>query len=192
MRAQLTITDNMLAAFTTYMLLKSNSFSRNRPVWDGKPVGDQPWGAWKEFFKPFHLALERKTDAASDAHDMFGTAAAAQRLHGIVPGLPSASSHGGDTQGLLEILDGYFDALAAASSARNAALDQLAATTTQQYAEIKVALTNLSTATAATSTPRRITGTRTGSLPSDQRETEKMILILQAAVKNKWKVGGFC
>ena len=32
MRAQLPITNNMLAAFATYMLLKSNSFPRNRPA----------------------------------------------------------------------------------------------------------------------------------------------------------------
>ena len=33
---------------------------------------------------------------------------------------------------------------------------------------------------------------RTGTLPSDQRETKKRIIILKAAVKNKWKVVGFC
>ena len=44
-RAQLPIPDNMLAAFATYMLLKSNYFPRNRPVWDGKAVGDQKWSA---------------------------------------------------------------------------------------------------------------------------------------------------
>ena len=187
-RAQLPITDNTLAAFATYMLLKSNSFPCNRPVWDGKPVGDHRWDAWKEFFKTLQLALKRKTVAAGDAPDMFRTAAAAQRLHSIMPGLPTANGHGGDTQGLLELLDGQFDALAAASSTSNAALDQLAAATTQQFLEIKAALTNLSAATPA---PIRNSGTRTGSLPSDQRETEKRILILQAAVKNKWKVRGF-
>ena len=51
-RSQLPITDNMLAAFATYMLLKTNFFLRNRPIWDGKPVGDQKFSAWKEFFKP--------------------------------------------------------------------------------------------------------------------------------------------
>ena len=102
---------------------------------------------------------------------MFGTAAATQQLHGIVPGLPTASGHGGDTPGLMELLDGQFDALAEASSTSNAALDHLAAATTQQYAEIKSALTNLLASTAAKPTPSRTSGTRTGSLPSDQRET---------------------
>ena len=46
-RAQLTITDNILAYFATYMLLKTNSSPCNRPVWDGNPVGDQKWAAWK-------------------------------------------------------------------------------------------------------------------------------------------------
>ena len=102
-RVQLPITDNMLAAFSTYMLLKSNSFPRNRPVWDGKPVGDQKWSAWKEFFKPLQLVLERETAAAGDAPDMFGTAAAAQRLHGMIHGVP-VNCHGGGTPGLLELL----------------------------------------------------------------------------------------
>ena len=118
---------------------------------------------------------------------MFGTTTAAQQLHDIVPGLRTASGHGGDAQGILELLDDQFDALVVASSTSNAALDQLAADTTQQYSEIKAALTNL-----AAATPIRNAGTRTGSLPTDQSETEKRILILQAAVKNKWKVGGFC
>ena len=99
---------------------------------------------------------------------MFGTATAAQRLHGIVPGLPTSSGHGGDTQGLLELLDGQFDALVAASSTSNAALDKLAAATTQQYSEIKAALADLSDATPTLS---RNAGMITGSLPSDQRET---------------------
>ena len=46
-RAQLTITDNILAYFATYMLLKTNSSPFNRPVLDGNPVGDQKWAAWK-------------------------------------------------------------------------------------------------------------------------------------------------
>ena len=80
------------------------------------------------------MALRGNTTASGNALDMFGTAAAAQQLHGIVPGLLTASGHGEDTQGLLELLDGQFEALVAASSTSNAALDQIAAATTQQYA----------------------------------------------------------
>ena len=133
------------------------------------------------------MALDRETAAAGDAPDMFVTATATQRLHGIVPGLPTASVHGGDTQGILELLDGQFDALVELSSTSNAALDQLAIATTQQYAEIKAAPTNLAAATSSINS-----STRTGTLPTDQRETEKRSLILQAAGKNKWKVGEFC
>ena len=53
--------------------------------------------------------------------------------------------------------------------------------------EIKAALTNL-----AAATPSRNAGTRISTLPTNQRKTEKRILILQASVKNKWKVGWFC
>ena len=110
-RAQLLITYNMLATFETYMLLKSNSLPSNRPVWDGNPVRDQKWSAWNEFFKPLQLALDRKTAAAGDAPDMFGSAAAAQRLHGIIPGFPD-NGHSSGTLRLLELLDGQFDTLA--------------------------------------------------------------------------------
>ena len=37
-RVQLPITNEMLSAFATFMILKANSFPRYRPVWDGKPV----------------------------------------------------------------------------------------------------------------------------------------------------------
>ena len=189
MHAQLPITDKMFAAFATYMLLKTNSFPCNHPVWNGKPVEDQIWAAWKECFKPLQMALERKTSAAVNAPNIFGTAAAEQRLHGIIPLVP-ANDHGGNTPGLLELMDGQFDALAVASSTSNAALDHLAAATTKQYAEITAALKNLSTttsatpaATATTATSNRTAGTRTGSLLYDQRETEKRILILEANFK---------
>ena len=86
---------------------------------------------------------------------MFGTAAAAQQLHGILPHLHNAIGHGGDAQGILELLDGQFDALAEASSTRNAALDQLSDATTQQYSVIKADLTNLLAAT-----PSKNSGTR--------------------------------
>ena len=187
-RTQLPITDNMLAAFATYMFLKTNSFPRNRPVWYSNPVGDQKCSAWKKFFKQLQLALESKTIAARDAPDMFGTATTVHRLHGIVPGIPD-NGNSGDTPGLLELLDGQFDALTAASSTSNAALDYLFSTTIKQYAEIKAALKNLLATMAAppssTAAPSRTAGTRTGSLPSNQLEKEKKIIILQVAVKNK-------
>ena len=56
-RVQLPITDDMLAAFATFMLLKSNTFLRDRPVWDGKPVVEQIWSEWKRFFKPLQPSL---------------------------------------------------------------------------------------------------------------------------------------
>ena len=157
-------------------------------------MGYQKWATWKEFFKPLHLALERETAAAVNAPDMFGTDAAAQRIHGIIPVIP-ANGHGGYIPGLLELLDSQFDALAAASSTSNAALDHLSAATTKQYEEIKAALTKISATTAATPATTAATPTSnitagkiTGSLPYNQRKTEKRILILQEAVKNKWKV----
>ena len=120
---------------------------------------------------------------------MFGTAAAAQRLHAITSSLPTHdNSHGDKAQGILELLDGQFDALAAASSNITAALDQLASAITQQYSKIESALTNLTA--AAPNTPA--SNARANTPPTTQRKMEKRILIFQAAVKNTWKVGGYC
>ena len=63
---QLPITNDMIASFVTFMLLKANSFLGNLPVWDDKPVGVKLWLEWKRFFKPLQLALDRKTDASSN------------------------------------------------------------------------------------------------------------------------------
>ena len=101
MRAQLPITDDMLAAFATFMLLKSNSFLHNCPIWDRKPVVEQLWSEWKRFLKPLQLALERETDDSSDHHDI-GIVAVAQQYHGILPDLGHRShGQGGNTQGLM-------------------------------------------------------------------------------------------
>ena len=55
------------------------------------------FGHLETIFKPLQLSLKSKTADAGDALDMFGTAAALQRLHGIVPGLCTSSGHIGDT-----------------------------------------------------------------------------------------------
>ena len=186
MRAQLPINDRTLASFATFMLLKANFFPCNRPVWDGKPVREQISLEWKRFFKPLQIALEHKTAASSDQPDMFGTAALAQRYHVILPDLVHISQgQGGDAQDTLEQLGSHFGNLASAATNSHAALDQLAAATTEQYENIKSALENL--VAAAPNKPYPIATPRnTNPLSSTKKRVmEKWILILQSAIKNK-------
>ena len=49
---KLPVLDNLLAAFATSIILYAYSFPHNHPICDGKPAKDQPWPAWKYFFKP--------------------------------------------------------------------------------------------------------------------------------------------
>ena len=56
-RAALPISDDWLAAFATSSLLHANSFSTNRPSWDGKAKAEQTWVAWKGYFLPLHKNL---------------------------------------------------------------------------------------------------------------------------------------
>ena len=44
-RADLTISNEWLAAFATSSLLLNNSFPNNRPAWDNKIKADQTWSA---------------------------------------------------------------------------------------------------------------------------------------------------
>ena len=87
-------------------------------------------------------------------------------------------------------LYGHFNNLASAATNSGADLDQLAATTTTQYSEIKsllaslkaTAVNGLHSAAAATSeTP-----------PITQEQAKKRILQLEAAVHNNWHCGAFC
>ena len=106
------------------------------------------------------MVLERKTTASSDQPNMYGTTALANRYHGILPDLVHRShGHGGNAQDILEQLDGHFDNLAPAATNSHALLDQTFAATTEQYAEIKAALDNLSSAEPASLLPDPHQGT---------------------------------
>ena len=63
-RPGLPITDNWLAAFSTYSLLLANSFTSDHPEWYDKSKADQAWRSWKDTFNPLHKNLERKTRLA--------------------------------------------------------------------------------------------------------------------------------
>ena len=144
------------------------------------------WAAWKDFFRPLQLVLEREQAVAADQPDTFGTAVAAQHYHGI----DASRVHGKDAPGqpgspnnLMAQLDCHFDNLASAATNSNSALKQLALATTDQCAEIKTSLDALATAAPAT---RQIT--RSAGAPLDnneKRKLERRIRTLEAAIKNK-------
>ena len=83
----------------------------------------------------------------------------------------------------MDQLDGHLENLAASSTNSHAALHQLVAATTEQYANIKAA-------TPSKPSPRSTPKNTNPISPNEKRVMEKRILILQSAVKNKWKVGG--
>ena len=160
----------MIAAFDTFMILKANTFPRDRPIWDVKPVVEQLWSEWKRFFNPLQMVLDRKTDASSEQPDMFDTAALAQRYHSILPDLVHLShGQGGDAQDIMDQLDGHFDNLAAASTNSHATLDQLDAATTEQYAKIKATLDNLATDAPIKPAPRSTPKNTNPLSPTEKR-----------------------
>ena len=129
----------------------------------------------------------------ADQPNTFGTAAAAQRYHGIdanrgfgknAPGQP------GGPDDLMAQLDCHFDNRASAATNSNSVLEQLATTMTDQYSEIKASRDAL-----ATTTPLATQGTRSAAQPLGNTEKHKLkcrIRTLKAGIKNKWEVGGIC
>ena len=180
-RANLPITDNMLAAFATHMLINSVSFPRDFPTCYGKPIMDQTWDAWKAFFKPLQAVLEHESAAATGKPYIFGTAAAGQQHHGIIHGVVSH----GTPPGITEHLDSQFDVLASANTNINAALKQLTTATTNKYAEIKAVLDRLTAATpTGASTPAAAANII--AFPCTKKHTyDNQIWLLQSAIINK-------
>ena len=209
-RANLPISNAWLAAFATSSLLQAKSFPNNRPTCDGKANADQTCSAWKGYFLLLHKNIERETRVAR-GEDSFGTAVTAQALHNVtfdgipgtrrsIPGLPNDTS-------LAKDFGTYLDNLASAATHGNkifqGALSNITTTATTQHAEIKKLLSELK-ATMPSAGGRNHLGDgggggrgrgggRNANLPATEREKlHRHISQLQAAVKHKWFVGGFC
>ena len=153
---------------STYAPLSANSFRNDRPNWDGLVPSTQTWTVFKLIFVPLHSAMDRELRASSQLGDSFGSANLTLAAHGI-----TVVSHTHPTTGrvtaspddIMAQFDGHFDNLSAAATNSGAALDQLAATTTTQYGEIKSLLTALKTASGLSSYDAATTTDSTTSIP---------------------------
>ena len=67
------------------MLLKANSFPKDRATWDGKNPAEQTLKAFEDFFLPLHKGMERECRLAGVRADLFGSSTAATRGHVITP-----------------------------------------------------------------------------------------------------------
>ena len=89
-------------------------------------------------------------------------------------------------------LNCHFNNLLSTATNSNFALEQLATATTDQYAEIKSSLNALA-ANSRNPAPAHGTRARAAVLPlAKKHKLKKRIKTLKAAIKNNWKVGGFC
>ena len=86
--------------------------------------------------------------------------------------------------------DGHFNNIASAATNSGAALNQLAATTTTQYSEIKALITLLKA--AAVNTSHAAADATSASPLTSQDQVKKRIQKLEVAVRNNWHHGAFC
>ena len=148
------------------------------------------WTSWQLKFVPLHSEMEWELRASSQRGDSFGFAHLVMVAHGI----SSASSiHPPTGQRLAMLLssedmmakfDGHFDNPALAATSSGAALDQLAATTTTQYLDIKALLTLLKS--AVVNGPHSAAAATAASPLTSQEQYKKRIQQLEAAVRNNW------
>ena len=103
-------------------LLKANSFPKDCATWDGKDPSEQTLKAFEKFFLPLHKGMERECHLAGVHADVFGSAAAAIRGHGIKP-RPTAMAGAAGALGLdasfMAKFDAHFTALSAAAAGSN-------------------------------------------------------------------------
>ena len=83
-RAKLPIDDKWLAAIATGSLLAAGSFPKQLPDWDSLPRANKKWAVWKTTFRSHQLTLDCGQRATGERGDVFGIAAAAISIHGII------------------------------------------------------------------------------------------------------------
>ena len=120
-------------------LLKANSFPKDRATWEGKKPAEQTLKAFEDFFLPLHKGMERKCRLAGVCADVFGSATAAIRGHGITSRpttMAGAEGSLGPYASFMSQFDAHFTALSAAFASSNVVQESLAAAATTQYSAI--------------------------------------------------------
>ena len=84
-RASLTFLDGLLAAIASSLLLKANSFPKDRPKWDSNIPEDQTLQVWGDYFLPLHKALKRESRLSICRGEAFGYAHSATLIQDITP-----------------------------------------------------------------------------------------------------------
>ena len=206
--ANLPISDMWLAAITTGLILAAGSFPKQHPNWDSLPCANKTWYAWRTTFRSHQLKLEREQSATGERGDVFGSAAADINIHGITastatPGgllTPDTLAHHTALAAAyqparefdLQALNGHLDRMSNAATNSGVTLYQLndanvrlTSATTKQYNTIARLLGDLK---LQSSSPGTGAAAHDQTVPSQHTRTIKT---LQAAIKNRWAVGGF-
>ena len=198
-----------IPAISTGSLLAAGSFPKQRPDWDSLPRANKMWDAWRTTFHVHQLKLERKQHATGERGDVFGSAAAEISIQGITATTatlgslitPDTLTHHSDSAAAyqpagefaLQALEGHLNRMADAATNSGLTLHQLtdanarlSSTTTKQYNAIKKLLSEIKLRSASPGTSE---AARDQNAPNQQTCTIKT---LQAAVKNRWAIRGFC
>ena len=149
--------------------------------------------AWKLKFVLLHSAMERELQAFSRCGDSFGSTNLAMDVHGITAAIPTHTTTGMASKDYMAQFNGQFDNLAATATNSGASLDQLAATTTTWYSEIKVLLAALKTASNRASIPSLYDASvATDSTPSiPPTDVKRRISQLHPDLHKNWHRGAF-
>ena len=121
-RAGLPFSDDLLTAIGSSSLLKANSFPKYRATWYGKEPSEQTLKAFEDFFIPLHKGMEHECRLAGVRTEVFGSATAVIRGHGITPrptSMAGAAGSLGPDASFMSQFYAHFTALSAAAAGSN-------------------------------------------------------------------------
>jgi hypothetical protein len=184
-RAGLAITNKRLAATASKSLLSAGSFPLQRPAWAAKLPATKTWAAWKLWARETQLTIEQEQRATGARGNTVGLASAAIEYHRPTPS--STRFAGGalstSTPSFQEQFASGSGALALAATNEKAVLDNLVAS--------NKALSEL-TAKKIDHLEQLLSSRGTSPGTTSSHNDAKLIAQLRAAIKGKWKAGGFC
>ena len=174
-RSNLPISDMWLAAIATGSLIAVGSSPKQRPDWESLSRANKTWDACRTTFCAHQLTLERRQHVTGERGDVFGSAATAINIHGIIastatPGAlltpntlahyaASAAAYQPAREFALQVLDSHLNRMADAATNSGVTLHQLTdsnarptSATTKQYNTITRLLGDLKTWSASLST----------------------------------------
>jgi hypothetical protein len=146
-RANLPISDDVLAAIATKSLMEANTFPDETKDWGKLPLNQKSWAEWKAHYLLAHEARELHIRACGGKEPFNGANAASEIPPTANRPVSSDRSAVPPSEAAMERLDDYLDNIANAATNEKAVLEELVATNSKQAETISTQAQNIKSLT---------------------------------------------